>query len=218
MIISTTTILENGLTWIECQVPDHDYALVREDMEVLKKCVDQPKWSDEDTNRRGKDVKGKNVFRDLKITIGEDTYEAKLEDIGGDGCCFYRLYKNGEQILRTHAIFMTFDPNLGFWNIGGKIVWELGGVPPVIIVDGENYNEKYQWEGSYFPYEIKGKLIYVAKKDEKYHVVYDGQIVGSEFDEIKMSYCCAMIPLIRGGGQYWFVGSLDGKKVVVLIQ
>jgi hypothetical protein len=63
-IIPTTIMMGNGLSWTECVVPDHDYALVREDMEVLKKCVDQPKWSDEDTNRMGERVKGKNVFGD----------------------------------------------------------------------------------------------------------------------------------------------------------
>jgi hypothetical protein len=63
-------------------MPDHDYALLREDMEVLKKCVDQPKCSDEDTKRIGEYVKGNNSFGDLRMTIGGNYYEAKLEDIG----------------------------------------------------------------------------------------------------------------------------------------
>ena len=81
---------------------------------------------------------------------------------------------------------MTDDPNRNFWNIGGKLVWELAGYTTVIVVDGVNYNEKYGLEGSFFPYEINGKLIYIAKKDGKYHIVYDDQVMGPEFDEISM--------------------------------
>jgi hypothetical protein len=77
---------------------------------------------------------------------------------------------------------------------------------------------KCKGSGSYFPYEIKGKLIFVAKKNRNFSVMYDEKIVGPEFDEISMPYCCAMVPLIRRNEWYWFVGSREGIKYLVSIQ
>ena len=113
---------------------------------------------------------------------------------------------------------MTSNPNRGFWNIGGKLVWELAGYTHVIVVDGVDYNEKYQLEGSHFPYEIKGKLIYIAKQNGKFHIVYDETMIGPEFDAISMAYCCGMISVYYGSGQYWFVGRRAGTMYVVSIQ
>ena len=97
-------------------------------------------------------------------------------------------------------------------------MWELGGYIQVIVVDGVDYNEKYQLEGSYFPYEIKGKLIYIAKKNGTFHIVYDETMIGQEFDAISMAYCCGMISVYYGSGQYWFVGRRDGTMYVVSVQ
>jgi hypothetical protein len=107
---------------------------------------------------------------------------------------------------------------LGLWNIGGKLVWELGVDTPVIIVDGINFNEKYALQGSYHPYEIKGKLIYIARQNGKLHLVYDDKIIGPEFDEISMPYCCGMVYLFHSNRQYWFVGRRGGTKFLVPIQ
>ena len=102
--------------------------------------------------------------------------------------------------------------------MGGKFVWELGGDTSVIIVDGINYNEKHQLQGSYQPSAINGKLIYIAKQNDKLHIVYDDQVIGPEFDDISMPNCCGMIHLFSGGGQYWFVGALSGTTYVRAIQ
>ena len=89
--------------------------------------------------------------------------------------------------------------------------------PLTPIVNGVDFNEAYDLEGTFFPYEIKGKLIYIAKKDGKYHVIYDGKAIGPSFDDISMAYCCGKITVLRGGGQYWFLGRRDGKQYVVKI-
>ena len=186
-------------------------------MDFLATCIEIPTFNENDKKMLGERVKNKRSFGDWRITIGNDYFETKFDDISRD-CCSYQLIKNGEAILKMSPGFTSYDPNVGFWNIGEKLVWELGGFTPVIVVDGANYNEKYELEGSYFPYKIKGKLIYIAKKNGKFHMVYDENIIGTEFDSISMAYCCGMIPVFYGSGQYWFVGRREGTTFVVSIQ
>lgn len=211
----TVIPLAEGLTWSECVVPIDDYA--RTDMEFLAKCIELPTRNEDDEYRRGEFIDHQNATSDWRISIGNDHFETKINDIS-QGCCSYKLLKNGDVILEMFPGFMTSNPNRGFWNIGGKLVWELAGYTAVIVVDGVDYNEKYQLEGSHFPYEIKGRLIYIAKKNGKFHIVYDEKMIGPEFDAISMAYCCGMISVYYGSGQYWFVGRRGGTMYVVSIQ
>lgn len=215
--IPTVIPLTNGLTWSECIVPIDEYARTNSDMEFLAKCVEIPTRNEDDKKRLGEFVDHQNATSDWRITIGNDHFETRINDIS-QGCCSYKLVKNGDVILEMFPGFMTSNPNREFWNIGGKLVWELAGYIHVIVVDGVDYNEKYQLEGSHFPYEIKGKLIYIAKKNGKFHVVYNEETIGPEFDAIFMAYCCSMISVYYGSGQYWFVGRRGGTMYVVSIQ
>lgn len=215
--IPTVIPLSNGLTWSECIVPMNDYAKTDSDMEFLGICMETPTFNEEDKKRRGEYIDHQNATNDWRITIGTDKFETRINDLS-QGCCSYKLAKNGDVILEMFPGFMTSNPNRGFWNIGGKLVWELAGYTQVIVVDGVDYNEKYQLESSHFPYEIKEKLIYIARKNGKFHVVYDEEIIGPEFDAISMAYCCSMISVYYGNGQYWFVGRRGGTMYVVSIQ
>lgn len=94
-------------------------------------------------------------------------------------------------LLSTYASLISFDPNRYLWNFGGRLVGELLTNPPTIIVDGMDFNRKYQLEGIFHPYLIKDKLIYIAKKSGKYQIMYDQEIIGPVFDEIYIKYCCA---------------------------
>ena len=210
-----TLILENGLTWTEVIIPDRRYYIVKPDVALLKSCIDFPNDNDHDQEIYGERIKGVNGS-DLKLAIGDDIYETKFDSTLG--CCEYDLLKNDVIIYHTIAPLITTDPNRGFWNIGGKLVWELLTEPPVIIVDGVDFNEQYQLEGSYYPYEIDGKLIYIAKKGEKYQIIYDNEAIGPEFEIISKAYCCAGMSVMRGGGQYWFIGKRDGARYIVSIQ
>lgn len=216
-ITQTTNRLENGLTWIECVVPNRDYSLLNKDMNILKRCVDPFAESGDNNISQGEHIKGDLDFDDVRITVGEDRYEARLVSRSEEGFR-YELSKNGDVTYTATAQFMTHNPNQNLLLIDGKLVWELAGSQPEIIVDSVGFNEKYQLEGSYFPHEIKGKLIFVAKDGDKFSIMYDEKAIGPEFDEISMPYCCAMVPLIRGNGQYWFVGSREGVKYLVSIQ
>ena len=44
-------------------------------------------------------------------------------------------------------------------------------------------------------------------------MVYDNKVVGTEFDDIQMAYCCSMASVYRGSGQYWFLGSRTGTTL-----
>jgi hypothetical protein len=212
----TTVVMENELTWIECVLPNQDYAHSMPNIEFVTKCLnrERPYWDDNDRKMAGERIAGSNGS-DLQQVIGNDVFLAKHDST--NGCCDYEFLKNGNVIIKTSAPLITFDPNRNLWNIEGKSVWELITDPPVMIVDGINFNEKYQLEGSYFPYAIKNKLIYIARKNGKYDIVYDEKVIGPEFDETYMAYCCGTTKVLYGQGQYWFWGKREGMYFVVAI-
>jgi hypothetical protein len=213
-VTRTTVVMDNGLTWTECAVPDREYNRGSENIVFLSKCAAIPVWNAEDESRMGKRIEIGSGFSDFQIILGNDLFEAKL-DI--PGCCQYDLLKNGKVLLHAAPGFSAYDPNISLWNLEGKYVWELSGWWSGIFVDGVDLNQKYQLEESYYSYEIKGKLIYVAKKNGQYHIMYDNKVIGPEFDEISMPHCCGMLPLLKGGGQYWFAGRRGGTKYIVSI-
>jgi len=208
--------MENGLTWTECVQPNLDYANSAPDMEFVTPCLnmERPSWNDNDNKMAGERISGNNGS-DLRQVIGNDVFLVKHD--GTNGCCDYKFLKNGNLILETSAPFISFDPNRNLWNIGGRSVWELITDPPTIIVDGIDFNEKYHLEGIFIPYVINDRLIYIAKRDGKFHIEYDEKAIGPEFDEIYVKYCCATTKVFYGGGQYWFWGKRDGTYYVVAI-
>lgn len=196
-------------------MPRGKYYYTKTDLAIITSCLDFPEWDEYDERVSGERIEGRNGS-DLRLVIGPDTFFAQHDST--NGCCDYKFLKNGEVIREIRAPLITFDPNRHLWNIAGKAVWELIAEPPVIVVDGVDYNEKYHWEGSYFPYEVKGKLIYIAKDNGKYRIVYDDEVIGSEFEAISMAYCCAKISVRYGQNQYWFLGERDGTQFAVLIR
>lgn len=213
--VPTTVILNNGLTWAECVLPYKDYFHTKPDMELITTCLGMefPTWDDSDKAKFGERVHGLNGDN-LRLIVGDVIYETRYTQSNSRE---YELLRNGVVIATVNANFVVADPNRRLGNLGGKIVWEVISEPPVLIVDGQNINEEYQLEGSFFPYEINGKLIYLAMKNGKYHIVYDGKVIGSEFDEISMAYCCAKLSVSYGKGQYWFLGRRNGVQYVVAL-
>ena len=207
-------ISENGITWIECIAPNRDYAHDEPTIAFAVNCLnmDRPYWNDNDRKIAGERINGSNGS-DLRLVIGNDVFLAKHDST--NGCCDYEFSKNGDVLIKTSAPLITFDPNRHLWNIGGKSVWELVTDPPTIIVDGIDYNEKYQLEGAFMPYTINDKLIYIAKKNGKYQVVYDEKVIGPDFDEIYIKYCCATTQVLYGDGRYWFWGKREDTYYVV---
>jgi hypothetical protein len=213
----TIVVMEHGITWTECVVPNKDYAHSSPDMTFASSCFqnERPTWNDNDRKMAGERIEGSNGS-DLQQVIGNDVFLVKHDST--NGCCDYEFSKNGQVILQTRAPLITFDPNRNLWNIGGKAVWELVTDPPTIIVDDVNFNEKYQLEGAFIPYTIQDRLIYIAKKDGIYQIVYDNNMIGPKFDEIYIKYCCATTKVLYGEGRYWFWGKREGIYYVVEIR
>lgn len=213
--VPTTVNLNNGLTWTECVLPYQDYFHTKTDIELITTCLGMefPVWDDSDKAKFGERVHGPNGDN-LRLVVGDIIYETRYTQSNSRE---YELLRNGVVIATVSANFVVSDPNRRMGNLGEKIVWEVISEPPVLVVDGKNINEEYQFEGSFFPYEINGKLIYLAKKNGKYNVVYDGKVIGSEFDEISMAYCCAKLSVSYGKGQYWFLGRRNGVQYVVAL-
>jgi len=207
-------VLPNGLTWTECEVPNRRYSHSKVDVAYLGTCMKMPVWDDADKQRQAQRVpvsRGDN----LRLTIGDDRYA--VNNVTTQGCCDYEYIKNDRLEFKAHAPLITFDPSRSLSNIGGKPVWELAGDPPVIYVDGEDINPKFGWDAAYLPYEIEGKLIYIARKDGLYHIVYDGVEFGPAFDRIFITYCCGYLSVTRGQGQFWFLGTRGESQYVVSI-
>ena len=55
---------------------------------------------------------------------------------------------------------------------------------------GVDLRSAYNIEAAYAPYALRDKLIFVARRDDQYFVVYDGQRLGPAYDRIHIAYCC----------------------------
>ncbi len=224
--IPTAIELDNGLIWSECIVPYFNHPYETADLKFATAClnVDWLGWDNYGIELNGQRLREERLGGDgdhganLRLVIGKDVYETRYTNI--DGQNNYELLKNGQAIAKATACpfcINTGDPNLKLWNIGEKSVWEVFSEPPAIFVEGINLNEKNNLEGSYFPYDIKHKLIYIAKMNGKYYVIYDQKVIGHEFDRIFMMYCCASTSVRYGHEQYWFWGIREGTYYVVAI-
>jgi hypothetical protein len=217
-VTPTVIAMENGITWTECIAPNLDYAHSVPDFEFAASCLqgELPRWNDQDLKIAGERIGEPIIDADLQQIIGNDVYVVK--QYNPNGCCDYEFLKNGNVVIKISAPSITFNPNQHLWNIGGKVVWELVADPPTIFVDGVDFNQKYQWEGIYKPYSINDKLLYIAKKNDKFNIVYDEEIIGPAFDEVYIKYCCGTTDVHYGSGQYWFWGKREGIYYVVALR
>jgi hypothetical protein len=105
-------------------------------------------------------------------------------------------------------------------NVGGRCVWEYAEPQhETLYYDDVSLVELFHLDAAYRPYGINGKLIFTAKENGKYHIVYDGKQLGPIFDEITVAYCCepALYSIRYAQGQYWFWGVRENKHYIVAI-
>ena len=204
----------SGLVWLECEVSYDQYQLWR----VADKCFGFPlsSWQDEDRARLGENFK-RNPFKlyDTRNTINGDFYETDNEPGG-----LYTLFRNGKIFAESVSGFTTYSPNRSLQNVGGKVVWELANPEnPTIIFDGMDLRQEFNLDAAYLPYNINDNLIFVAKKDSKYYVMYGEEQIGPRFNNISIAYCCgpAGYSIQRVQGQYWFWGIRDSRYYLVMI-
>jgi plastocyanin len=203
---------EVGIMWQECSIT---YPI----WDVAQACLGLmlPDWSEEDRQRLGEQKDGIGPIRQ---TIGNDVYETTDTDKHNRMETEYVLLKNNEVITTITGTQWAYDPNQSLIDVGGKIAWEFADHEhPTVIYDGKDVRGEYNVEAAYRPYDVGEKLLFVAQKDGKYFVVYDGQKLGPEFELIQIAYCCepAMYSIRRLQGQYWFWGSRNGQNYIVVI-
>lgn len=220
-----TIELEDGLVWTECIVP----RFTRPDSDFAAAClnVNLSGWDDHNMMLNGQRLREERVYggcgNNLRLVIGNDIYETSFTLPSKNNCFLrdYKLLKNGEVFATVNGVTsFTTDPNEKLWNIGGKPVWEIRSDPPaqylsVIIVDGVNQNEKYRLEGSFDVYYFKDKIIFIALKNGKYHIIYNEKFIGNEFDEIFLYGGPPSV--LYGREQYWFLARREGTYYVVAI-
>ena len=204
----------SDLLWLECEVSydlNHYWTIAEE-------CFGfpLPSWQEEDTARFGERFRrDTHIWDDFRIFIDGDVYETDKESGG-----LYILYKNGYVFTQSVSGDTTYPPNRSLQEVDGKVVWELANPWfPSIIFDGLDLRQESNLEAAYIPYNISDRLIFVAKKDSKYFIVYDGEQIGPIFDRISIGYCCgpAGYSVRRVNEQYWFWGVRDNRYYLGMI-
>jgi len=86
-----------------------------------------------------------------------------------------------------------------------------------ILYDGEDVCSLYGLDAAYRPYEMAGKLLFIARKDGQYFIVYDGRRMGPIFDCIALANRGDSTSLLQqhGGGHFWFWGLRGGQLYAV---
>lgn len=194
-----------SLNWQECLVtegsPTDGF-----DWKQAETCFGHamPLWNEEEEARFGVHTDTDSI----KLAIGSDIYKTKTNG-GIFASQEYTLYKNEKPIQRLSGEFTSFSPNRSLQNINEKAAWEFSdGKTATIIHDGVDIRGTYGLDRAYSPYQVGGKLIFIGEKDNKYFVIYDGQKVGDDFDQIMIAYCCEpMLWSVQyGHGKYLFWG------------
>ena len=65
-----------------------------------------------------------------------------------------------------------------------------------IFYKGEKMNEVYGFSGSHYLFSYKDKLGFVAQKDGKEYIFFNGKIVSEGYDSIPTSSCCMSLPVV----------------------
>jgi hypothetical protein len=205
----------SGLAWIECEVSFDLY----HKWSVADKCFGFPlsSWQEEDRAHLGERFQ-RNPFKwdDIRITINGNLYETDNQPEG-----LYILYRNEKIYAQSISGFTTFPPNRSLQDVGGKVAWELANPEhPTIIFDGQDLRQEHNLDAAYLPYSINDRLIFVAKKNSMYFVVYGEEQTGPEFNNISIGYCCgpAGYSIQRVQGQYWFWGVRENRYYLVMIR
>lgn len=140
--------------------------------------------------------------------FGKDIYmigsnSGSLNGEGRNGDYNYSIYKNDKEIF-SHKMYFGAEsviedasivlnsPAFTFYNLKE---WKNENTPVVtrnIWHNNETINEKYAMEGSSHLFSYKDKLGFVGEKDGKTFLIFNGQKISKDFDEIRTNNCCAV--------------------------
>ncbi len=203
---------EIGLSWQECKLTD-GYGSLQQAEECFG--PEARFWENDEKLARGERI-GLDNFR---MEIGQDIYEtARI----GKLFVFdeYVLSKNGVTISFLTGNFYAHSPNIGLSEIDGKLAWEFADQSKAtIIYDGQDVRRTMGVDKAQRPYALRNKLIFIARKNGKNFVVYDGKKLTPEFDKVFVAYCCegAMYSPYGGPGFYIFNGTRNGQNYLVKV-
>jgi hypothetical protein len=172
-----------GLSWQECPVrPDV------EEWRQAEACFGHPALASDAADRARA---GERTAAGHRLTIGTDVYETREIATPIPNLSVYALSANGRLQKLFLGRFTTYSPDLGLANLAGRAAWTFDdGRLATVVYDGVDLRTAYGFEAVYAPYAIQDNLIFVARQDSQYFVVYDGRRLGPVFDRILIAYCC----------------------------
>jgi hypothetical protein len=127
------------------------------------------------------------------LQIDQDIYQTKR--LGGFlSFEVYLLTKNNWPINIQLGSFLTHSPNIGFHDVAGEAAWEFVSFDkPTIIYNGRNLRQRYNLDQAFSPYDLKGKLVFLAQQEDNYFVVYDGKRLTPDYEDVVHAYCCEAV-------------------------
>jgi hypothetical protein len=205
-----------NLTWQECEISKATYEGKFKPAPAA--CYRKLRTSMQFTNRDRQNLGVHDLSADgIELRIGKDVYRTAPSGMDAN----YVFTRNGAAIAKLTSEFVTFSPNRSLQNVGGKAVWEFAGAPETftVLVEEKDMRASAQIQQAYEPYGINGKLIFVGQKDDRFFVMYDGQKIGEEFDQIFIAYCCepAAYTVHQGDGAYLFQAKRGDRYYLVRI-
>jgi len=201
-----------GLRWLECPVQSDV-----EEWRQAEACFGHPALAWDDADRA---AAGERTAHGRRLAIGADVYETRAIATPIPNLSLYTLSANGRLRKLFLGRFTTYSPDLGLANLAGRAAWWFDdGRTATIVYGGVDLRSAHDLEAAYAPYALQDKLIFVARRDDQYFVVYDGQRIGPAFDRINIAYCCEPAATSAHGadGRYTFWGERDGVRTVVEI-
>lgn len=201
-----------GLRWRECPLqPDV------EEWRQAEACFGHaaPAWDDADRAHAGEPT-----AHGYRLAVGPDVDETRAHTTPIPNLSVYAFSVNGRLRKLFLGRFTTYSPDLGLADLAGRAAWTFDdGRLATVVYDGVDLRTANGFEAVYAPYALRNKLIFVARQDDQYFVVYDGRRLGPVFDHILIAYCCEPAAYsVRGaGGRYTLWGVRDSIRYMVEI-
>ena len=128
------------------------------------------------------------------------------------------LYQDGRRVQTFWDRSSGFPPHLYLQLIDGQVAWTFSGQRVhTVAYGGRDLRAAYDLDVVYAPHELDGALIAIGHKGDPWFVVYDGEQIGSAFEEIPTGYCCeiGLYAPFAGEERYGFWGKRGKEWVVV---
>lgn len=209
---ATTGVEAAGLSWRECPArPDV------EEWRQAEACFGHPALAWDDADRAHA---GERTAHGYRLAIGPDVYETRAIATPIPSLSVYALSVNGRLRKLFLGRFTTYSPDLDLVNLAGRAAWTFDdGRLATVVYNGVDLRTANGFEAVYAPYALRDKLIFVARQDDQYFVVYDGRRLGPVFDHILIAYCCEPAAYSARGasGRYTLWGERDSTRYMVEI-